>query len=230
MHVYHALGVYREMQRRQGHDDRLTYLDETFRYLDPPAVLRTAPQPTLEADSSLHEPISRDTRQDAILDGDRSIPLAIARSLLLLASALRARAPSETAERCLEDCTAICRSAGFKNELGIALAQRGHFCKAIQVGLALGSTEPVLYALPAFVWMLAKQGQTELAIEIRALALREYPSTYNTRWLEHSATRSYWFQPIGSTLPRQVVAQARARGRARDLWATVEELYAVWCE
>ena len=108
--------------------------------------------------------------------------------------------------------------------------ERSFLCKAIQIGLELGSTEPILYALREFVWMLAKQGQTELAIEVGALALRECSKTYNTRWLGHIRAGGAYPQTIGSVLPRQVVAQARARGRARDLWTTVEELYAVWCE
>jgi hypothetical protein len=123
------------------------------------------------------------------------------------------------------------------NELGIALALRGwvnrhrpFLCSAIQVGMELGSIEPILYALPAFVWMLAMQGETELAIEVRTLALREYPTTYNTRWLEHITDPFPSPHRIGAALPRRVIAQARSRGRARDLWATAEELFAAWCE
>jgi hypothetical protein len=139
----------------------------------------------------------------------------------------------DPAERCLQDCSAICRRAGFKNELGIALALRdSQLCQAIQVGREQGSVEPILYTLPTFVWRLAQQGESELAIEVRALALREYPKAYSTRWLAlvTDARTQYSPPPIGFTLPRQVVAQAQARGRAGDLWATVEELYARWCE
>ena len=233
MHVYPALGIYRELGRQQGHEDRLTYLDDLFRYLDPPAVLRAAPQPTLEG-ASPHEPISGNARQNAIPDGDPSILLAIARSLLILGSVSRTRGRPNVADRILEDCCAICHSAGFVNELGIALALRGSqppsLCRAIRIGIELGSIEPILYALPAFVWMLAKQGETELAIEVGALALKEYPKAYNTRWLGHITASSSRPHGIGFTLPRQVVAQARRRGRARDLWATAEELYAAWCE
>jgi hypothetical protein len=46
----------------------------------------------------------------------------------------------------------------------------------------------------------------------------------NSRWFEDIAGRE--IETLAETLPPEVAANAKERGRARDLWATVEELLA----
>ena len=58
-------------------------------------------------------------------------------------------------------------------------------------------------------------------MELYALALLE-PYVANSRWFEEIAGRE--IAAAAEALPPDVVAAAQARGRARDLWATVEEL------
>ena len=63
--------------------------------------------------------------------------------------------------------------------------------------------------------------RVESAVELYALASR-YPFVANSRWFEDVAGK--YITVAAVALPPDVVAAAQARGRARDLWATVEEL------
>jgi hypothetical protein len=76
-------------------------------------------------------------------------------------------------------------------------------------------------ALPALALLLADAGQTERAVELCALASR-YGYVANSRWFEEVAVKE--ITAVAKTLPPDVVAAAQERGRARDLWATAEEL------
>jgi hypothetical protein len=63
----------------------------------------------------------------------------------------------------------------------------------------------------------------ERALDIYALASR-YPFVAHSRWFEDVAGKH--IAAAAATLPPDVVAAAQERGRARDLWATAEELLA----
>jgi hypothetical protein len=75
--------------------------------------------------------------------------------------------------------------------------------------------------LPAL--LLAKRGQAEQAVEVYALASR-YPYVSNSRFWDDVVGK--YVAAAAASLPPQVLAAAQERGRARDLWATVEELLA----
>jgi hypothetical protein len=60
-------------------------------------------------------------------------------------------------------------------------------------------------------------------VELYALASR-YKYVANSRWWEDIVGKHV--SAIAATLPPEVVAAAQERGRARDLWATAEELLA----
>ena len=78
-------------------------------------------------------------------------------------------------------------------------------------------------ALPPAAFWLAEIGQTERAVEVYALALR-YLYIANSRWFQ-----DVYGPPLAAaaaSLPPEVVREAQARGRARDLAATVRELLA----
>jgi hypothetical protein len=81
----------------------------------------------------------------------------------------------------------------------------------------------VLTVLPMAALFLADQGEVERAVEIYALASR-YPFVANSRWFEDVAGQH--IAAAARALPPDIVASAQDRGRARDLWATVEELAA----
>ena len=79
--------------------------------------------------------------------------------------------------------------------------------------------------MPATALLLADQDEVQRAIEIYALASR-YPYVPNSRWVQDVAGKH--IAAIAETLPPDVVAAAQERGRALDLWATVEELLIEW--
>jgi hypothetical protein len=84
-----------------------------------------------------------------------------------------------------------------------------------------GSAPALLYALPAAALVVADRGEVERAVEVYALAWR-YPFVANSSWFEAVAGRE--LERNAASLPPAAREAAEERGRARDLWATVEEL------
>ena len=78
-----------------------------------------------------------------------------------------------------------------------------------------------MYGLTVIALFLADQDQKERAVELYALASR-YPDVANSRWFEDVAGKH--IAAVAAKLPPDVVSAAQERGRARDLWATAEEL------
>ena len=114
-------------------------------------------------------------------------------------------------------CTSILAVA----ELGLGdLHQAGqHVGEALR---AADCFELRLYALPAAALFLTHQGQQERAVEMYALASR-HPHVANSQWFED--VFGHHIEAVAATLPPDVVAAARERGRrVRDLDATVAEL------
>jgi hypothetical protein len=75
--------------------------------------------------------------------------------------------------------------------------------------------------LPSSALWLAADGQAERAVEVYALAVC-YPHLANSRWFH--AVYGPSMAKVADALPSEAVQLARARGRARDLQATVREL------
>jgi hypothetical protein len=101
-------------------------------------------------------------------------------------------------------------------------AQR-HVCEALQICAQTGWFEGPLFALSVVALLAADEGAREQAVELYALASR-YPFVHKSRWFE--AVFGRHIAAVAAALPAEVVAAAEARGRNRDLWATVEELAA----
>ena len=80
---------------------------------------------------------------------------------------------------------------------------------------------PLPFTLSGIALLLADGGQEERAVEVYTLAART-PFVANSRWFEDIAGRE--IAAAALALPPEVAAAAEARGRVRDLWATVEEL------
>jgi hypothetical protein len=70
--------------------------------------------------------------------------------------------------------------------------------------------------------MLADDAKPERAVELYALAEREYPR--DDPW--SMAVYGCELAAVAASLPTDMATAAQARGRARDLWATVRELLA----
>ena len=69
--------------------------------------------------------------------------------------------------------------------------------------------------------LLVDQENVEIAVELYAPATR-FPLVRNSQWFEDVAGRH--IAAAAKALPPEVVAAAQARGQARDLWQTVEEI------
>jgi hypothetical protein len=99
--------------------------------------------------------------------------------------------------------------------------------QALAEEAATGSVFFVLHALPGAVLLLVRRGETACAVECYALA-RRYPLIAHSRWFEDVAGAHV--DAAAQALPAEAIWAAQARGRARDLTATVEELLAEFKE
>jgi tetratricopeptide (TPR) repeat protein len=160
----------------------------------------------------------------------------IGSSLFTLGSVALAEQACAEAWQLLEESIAVSREIGYRENVARALAVLGYAARGLghldQAGLHLhkvletaveGDFVALLMALPAAALLLADRGQEERAVELYALASR-YPFVANSRWFEDVAGKH--IAAVAATLPPEVVAAARERGRARDLEAMVAELLA----
>jgi hypothetical protein len=69
--------------------------------------------------------------------------------------------------------------------------------------------------------LLLDEGAPERAVELYALATR-YPYVANSHWFEDIAGKE--ISAAAGALPPELSGAVQERGRARDLWATAEEL------
>ena len=106
---------------------------------------------------------------------------------------------------------------------------RQHLGAALRIAAEHHAYNTVLHALPAVALLLMdggrglRQPDVEQAVELYTLASR-HPFVANSRWFEDVAGCE--IAAAAESLPRDVVIRAQERGRARDLWATVDELLA----
>jgi tetratricopeptide (TPR) repeat protein len=107
--------------------------------------------------------------------------------------------------------------------LGRSAQARHHIRKALCIMAGKGELQSDPDVLPAVALFLADRGEVERAVELYALACR-YPFVANARFWEDIAGKH--IAAAAKTLPPEVVEAAQARGRARDLQATVGELLA----
>jgi tetratricopeptide (TPR) repeat protein len=171
------------------------------------------------------------------LDGAREMRnrRAIGRTLCIMGSVALAEGIPAQAQRWLQESVAVYREAGVRDELGWALGCLGYVSralgqsdrarrylrKALRIGSEIGAFFPSITALPAIALLLADRGEVERAVELYALASR-YPYVACSRWFEDVAGQQ--IVAVAATLPPEVVAAGRERGRARDLEATLREL------
>jgi tetratricopeptide (TPR) repeat protein len=136
-----------------------------------------------------------------------------------------------------ERSLALFREIGNRREIAtslahLGLAERGlgrsalawqHLREALRTAAEIDSRPPILTSLAGLAVLLAEGGKAERAIELYALATR-YPNMAASRYYED--TSGQYVAAATATLPPESVAAAQERGRARDLWATMEELLA----
>ena len=155
--------------------------------------------------------------------------------LWLLGSVALAVEAYAEAERWLQQSMAIQPESPQARDRGIALAfscivalRLGRLRQAKHRLLeALRSAVPVtdfslgVLAVLARALLYVHEGDLERAVELYALVSR-YPFVANSHALQAIAGRD--LAAVAATLPPEVAAAAQARGRARDLEATVAEL------
>jgi predicted ATPase/DNA-binding SARP family transcriptional activator len=105
--------------------------------------------------------------------------------------------------------------------LGRPAQAREHLLEALRLGKELGIMVPLAIALPGIALLWSSSGRAERAVELYALAA-SIPLIGNSAWFEDVAGRH--IRTAAAGLPADAVAAARARGRARDMKATVAEL------
>jgi predicted ATPase/DNA-binding SARP family transcriptional activator len=139
------------------------------------------------------------------------------------------------ARQLLQESMAIDRAIGRQMGLATTLACLGRLAliqgnqaeaqlrlaEALQVATEIRFFFDQLFVLAGIALLLAERGEKERAVELYAVASR-YPFVANSHWFEDVFGR--WLAVIAAILPPEVVAAARERGQARDLWATAEEL------
>jgi hypothetical protein len=98
---------------------------------------------------------------------------------------------------------------------------RGQLGEVLRLLIDTRNSTTALHSLAAAALLRMDAGEAERAVQLYALA-SSYPFVANSRWFEEIAGQET--AAAAETLPPDVVARAHERGRARDLWATVEEL------
>lgn len=148
--------------------------------------------------------------------------------------ALAEGAYSEACQLLHKSATGL-RDTGQANEYALVLTTLGHaerglgrtdrawecLVEALRIASGIGSLPPLLFSLCLMALLLADEGEGERAIELYALASR-YPYVDNSRFRKDITGKH--IVAFAATLAPDVVATAQARGRARDLEATMAEL------
>jgi predicted ATPase len=114
-------------------------------------------------------------------------------------------------------CLMGCKELG----MGRAAQAKQHFSAALGVTLQTKVIFPALYSTALVARWMCHQGMLEQGIEYYALSSR-YAYVAHSRWFEDVAGKHV--AAAAATLPSDVVAAAQERGKARDLWATLDEL------
>ena len=144
--------------------------------------------------------------------------------------------PAEAAQQ-LQDSVHVFQATGPRTKQSCALATLGYalcmldqpiqalevLAKALRIGAESNYIESYVYALPGIALLLAKQGKIERAVELYALTSSQYLLVAKSHWFEDVVGQRV-ASAAAATLPPDVIAAAQARGRARDVQATVKEM------
>jgi len=166
---------------------------------------------------------------------EMDVKLEIGRACFVQGMAMLGEEEKTEAQQVLQESVDAYFSIGQRDEgsqalavLAIASCKLGensqaqhHLAEALQTVRDIEAYLPLMNALPAVALLLAKQDKAEQAVELYALASR-YPFVANSHWFEDVVGRH--IAAAAASLPPEVVEAAKARGRARDLQATVVEL------
>jgi tetratricopeptide (TPR) repeat protein len=166
---------------------------------------------------------------------ERDLPFRVGYALVVLGSVALADEAYAEARELLREGLAVYRRIKMPADVGwahaaLAYAARGlgrparmrhHLHRGLWAVSETGTLPTLLWALPAAALLLADRGAGERAVELYALASR-YPFVSESRWFADVAGRH--IDAVAASLPPDIVAAAKERGRARDPEATAEEL------
>ena len=161
--------------------------------------------------------------------------------LYLMGCAAMAEKRYQEAQQLLQENVALCRRErpanlafsliclGFATYYGqnSTIEVRQQLVEVLQIVLETRLVRATPNGLLLAALLLADQGNVEQAVELKALAW-SFPFIANSRWCEDLVGQH--ITAAATALPTDVVAAAQARGQARDLWATMEELLATFIE
>jgi len=139
------------------------------------------------------------------------------------------------AEARFQECTPRYQARFSPNQLDQALAglgyatrgmnqptqARNYFYKVLTLSIEDNQFITLIHALPGIALLFADDGEVERAVELYALASTQ-GIVANSKWFDDIAGDE--IAAASAKLPAEVVEAAKARGRARDLWETAEEL------
>ena len=117
--------------------------------------------------------------------------------------------------------------------LGVAALRLGkipeaqeNLYEALHLSAGAGAFVPLMYVIPGAALLLAERGEDERAVELYALASRS-SFVANSRWFSDIAGKHISAAAVRTEgASPEALAAAQERGRIRELWATVDELWA----
>jgi predicted ATPase/class 3 adenylate cyclase len=202
-------------------------------------VARQAGTIGYEAEAIIHQgdygqALSR-LRQGQEIGRNNQSPITTAMLLVFTGRAKLAQGHSDDARKLVAEGAAILRRISQNDDLSQALAvlscahadngeiaQAKHaLAEALTLAEQLRTFGAAKYGLSAAAHLLARLGESERAVEIYALA-REHEFVAKSRWFEDVTGQSV--AAAAENLPAEDVAAAKARGEARDVWQTADEL------
>jgi len=141
------------------------------------------------------------------------------------------------AQRNLRESITICQTINERGELGQAYALMGyamrgsgnliqarqHFYNALHISAETGALYPLILGFPGIAGLMLDQDDLERAVELYAMAER-FPFVINSCWFADVVGQA--IAEAAASLAPEIIAAAQARGRARDMQATVKELLA----
>ena len=183
--------------------------------------------------------------EEVLAEGEGHLALArkwgnrhdIASWLAMLGSTALATKAYADARKLLQEGIEIMRDVGLRDDLGVWLPslaiahlalgeqRQAEVClrEAVQLAVGAGDHSVRYLALLGVALLRVDQGEGERAVELHALGSC-HPAWVNGRWFQDVLGAR--IAAVAETLPPDVVAAARERGRARDLGETIAELVA----
>lgn len=120
----------------------------------------------------------------------------------------------------LQEAIALAGEGYAYRGLGEVAQARRDVCAALAIGIAIRQWDALWNALPLVALLLLDRGEIVRAVELYTLLL-SFKEFAASRRQEDLVGRK--IAAIVATLPPAVVAEAQARGQARELWATAQE-------